>query len=126
VVHATRPALLEDIRARGILNPIVILNHRDPTQWERNAVWVGNNRVWAAKQLGWTTIRALVTGECRAPATEVAWEDIQSYTGDGEFFIDRMGWLKLRGMTDFKLGEFPEDSREGVGLHVRDFRDLDV
>ena len=90
-----------------LFHPIVILNHRDPTQWEPSWVWVGANRVWAARQLGWTHVRALVTGHCPHPSVEVPWERIQDYTVDGEFYVDRNGWLKLRGMTDFKKGEFP-------------------
>jgi len=80
--------------------------------WERNWVWVGANRVWAARQLSWDTIPALVTGVCRHPSTiEVEWDRIQDYTLDGEFYLDRNGWLKLRGMTDFKKGEFPHADR---------------
>lgn len=108
LVHATRPALLEDIRARGMLNPIVILNHRDSAEWEGNWVWVGANRVWVARQLGWTQIPALVTGTCSHPSTEVEWDRIQEFTCDGEFYLDNLGWLRLRGMTDFKKGEFPD------------------
>lgn len=126
-MNATRPALLEDIRSRGMLNPIVILNHRDPACWERSWVWVGANRVWAARQLRWYTIPALITGECEHPSIEVEWDRIQEYTVDGEFYLDRMGWLKLRGMTDFKKGELPNArSRQGLGTDIRDFRYLDI
>jgi hypothetical protein len=102
-----------------MLNPIVVLNHRNPAEWERSWVWVGANRVWCARQLGWAHVPALVTGECRFPCTQVEWSRIQEHTCDGQFYIDRNGWLKLRGMTDFKKGEMPDAARrQGVGVDV--------
>ncbi len=51
-------ALKDDIRQRGLINPIVV--EVDSGTPPRFRIAMGNNRVEACSQLGWETIKALV------------------------------------------------------------------
>lgn len=50
---------LEDIKANGLRNPIVIDGHT--SLHDQFVITVGNNRHWAARQLAWETIPAVVS-----------------------------------------------------------------
>lgn len=74
-------ALAEDIRERGLLNPIIILNHR-PKKFKDHYVMQGLNRLEAIKYLGWSTAPCIVIGDCEfTPKVKVT--DIQDYIRDG-------------------------------------------
>lgn len=74
-----RKALLEDIRARGLKCPMLVLNHQMMRNGAGQAIFpdfaqvvpkpyhlrVGRNRRWALRELGWTEAPALVTGPLR-------------------------------------------------------------
>jgi hypothetical protein len=100
------PALLAHIREHGLINPLIILNHRDPSQYKARYVMTGTNRLWCVKQLGWKTVPAIVTGDCDVPATRVEWEHIDDYFPDGEVYLGSQG-PRIRGYSNFLLGEFP-------------------
>lgn len=108
-----RPALLADIRDYGLINPLIVLNHRGEG-YQPRYVMTGNNRLWAVRTLGWDTVPAIVTGECEYACEPVAWEDIGDYFPDGEVYLGNHG-PRLRGFSDFTKGEMPCGRRARFG-----------
>lgn len=77
-----RTALAEDIRENGLVNPIVVLNHR--VGYMDHYCMQGLNRLEALKILGWSTVPCIVTGECEfAPKSAVDRNQLQEYFLDG-------------------------------------------
>lgn len=79
-----RPALAKNISEQGLVNPLIVLNHRDPQRYKERWLKTGNNRLWALKNLGWTHAPCLVTGICDHPAKKVNLQEANSYIKDGE------------------------------------------
>jgi ParB-like nuclease family protein len=116
------PALLEHIREHGLVNPLIVLNHRDPKSFVPRTVMTGTNRLWCVRQLGWEIVPALVQG----PVDDV-WHLIgpvpvrdirhaQQFFSDGELYMSASGNLRLRGFSNFVKGEFPNVGRgQGMG-----------
>lgn len=76
------PALVADIRANGLVNPLFIEN-RDP-----HSMWMsaGLNRLKALLEIGWTRVPAIITGQLPAGAEGVLLEtlgEVQHYFRDG-------------------------------------------
>lgn len=91
-----RRGLAADIARRGLLNPLIILNHprRKCRDWW---LMVGQNRLAAVKALGWETVPAVVTGSCPYPAQELeSWEDVLLFFRDGEPYLSEYG-IAVRG-----------------------------
>jgi hypothetical protein len=111
------PGLLEDIRQRGMVNPLIVLNHRGPG-YHPYAVSTGVNRLWCARQLGWQTVPALVTGpEPQGIACDsVTWEQAKACFPDGQLYLSDTGNPRIAGYSNFLKGEFPDArGRKGVG-----------
>lgn len=110
------PALLEDVRTRGLINPLIVLNHRPKNEYLERYVMTGVNRLWCVRQLGWETVPAIVTGRIDVEDTVlVEWSDIGLYFPDGEVYLGNQG-PRIRGYSNFLKGEFPHaHSRQGVG-----------
>lgn len=76
-------ALAENIRENGLVNPIIVLNHR-PKKYIDHHVMQGINRLEACKMLGWSTVPCIVTGECEFdPKKRVQWDNLPPYFPDG-------------------------------------------
>lgn len=102
-----RPALLENIRERGLVNPLIVLNHRGK-KFKSNWLMVGTNRHWAVTTLGWETAPALVTGECPyEPKVRVTWDTIQEYFPDGKIVKGQYG-PTMEGNSLPHLGQMPK------------------
>jgi len=102
-----RPALLESIRERGLVNPLIVLNHRDPLHFKKNWLMVGTNRHWAVTTLGWETAPCLVTGDCpHEPKVRVTWDTIQDYYPDGRIVPGTHG-PAMEGNSLPHLGQMP-------------------
>jgi len=101
-----RTALLNDIKARGLKCPLMVINH----QMMRNAggspifpdlamvipkpyhLRVGRNRRWALRELGWTHAPALVTGPVKAEwdvELIVTPERLQQVWTDGDIRVEQ-------------------------------------
>lgn len=87
--------LLPNIKAAGrFLNPITVWNHGK----ENNSVRSGRNRVWCAKQLGWTSVPVIVSGsppEGNLGYTQI--EDLSTLAGyfphnDVRLWSNDIGW----------------------------------
>jgi hypothetical protein len=101
-----RPALLESIRERGLVNPLIVLNHRGP-KLEKNWLMVGTNRHWAVTTLGWETAPVIITGECPyEPKVRVTWDTIQEYFPDGKVVQGYHG-PTMEGNSLPHLGQMP-------------------
>jgi len=83
-----RPALAKNISEQGLVNPLIILNHRDPERYKARWLKTGNNRLWALKHLGWTHAPCIVTGHCNYPAMKVTFEEASAYFKDGRLSYD--------------------------------------
>lgn len=106
-----RPALAENISKQGLVNPLIILNHRDPEHYKERWLKTGNNRFWALKHLGWTHAPAIITGSCEYPCTKVTFEEAQSYFKDGHLvYLEEAygGVLQLEGVCRPEKYEYPE------------------
>jgi len=91
-----RPPLAENIRERGLVNPLIVINHRGP-KYKDHWLMTGTNRLWAVTYLGWKTVPVIVTGECEfEPKVKVELEDLQLYFPDGEVYLGSHG-PRLRG-----------------------------
>lgn len=77
-----RPALADNIREQGLVNPLIILNHRGEG-YTTKYLKTGNNRLWALKELGWTHVPCIVTGSCDHPCIKVTLKEAESYFKDG-------------------------------------------
>lgn len=98
--------LKRDVRARGLINPLIVLNHRDPERFKRDWVMTGRNRLFVVKELGWETVPAIVTGDCQYKAFPVPWSYIGEYFRDGEVYFGHSG-PRLRAVARFEKGEMP-------------------
>ena len=106
-----RPALAENISKQGLVNPLIVLNHRDPTRYKERWLKTGNNRLWALKQLGWTHAPVLITGHCDYPCTQVTFEEAQEYIKDGELEMVEEAFgavLQLRNVCKPENYEYPD------------------
>lgn len=115
-----RAALAENIQQCGLVNPLIVLNHRGDKAKD-HWLMTGTNRHWAVKHLGMTTVPAIVTGECEfEPKIKVELENLQSYFPDGEVYIGTHG-PRLRGVC--KPEDYVYPSSKGIsddGSVVRD------
>lgn len=104
--EAFRLALARDIEARGLINPLIVLNHPRPkcaNMW----LMVGQNRLWALKHLGYLAAPAVVTGSCPVPAREVlTWEELRALFKDGEPYLSAYG-IGLRNTTPPESRTYP-------------------
>jgi len=101
-----RPVFLEHIRTHGLINPLIVLNHRTDS-YKRRYVMTGNNKLWAVRTLGWETVPAIVTGDCEFECEPVDWDYILDYFPDAtEVYLGNHG-PRLRGWSDFTKGEYP-------------------
>jgi hypothetical protein len=78
-----RPALLNNIREQGLVNPLILLNHRNPKNYKERWLKTGNNRFWCLQVLGWTHVPVIITGSCDHPCIKVTLEEAQTYCKDG-------------------------------------------
>ena len=102
-----RLALAENIRECGLVNPLIVLNHRGD-QAEHHWLMTGTNRHWAIAHLGWETIPCIVTGECEfEPKIKVEPEELQSYFKDGEVYLGTYG-PRLRNVCKPEDYEYPQ------------------
>jgi hypothetical protein len=103
---AYREALMADIDRRGLINPLIVLNHprpKCPNMW----LMVGQNRLWAIRRLGWAAAPAVVTGACPVPAQEVgSWEELRALFKDGEPYLSPYG-IAIRNATRPECFEYP-------------------
>ena len=106
-----RPALAENIKQQGLVNPLIVLNHRDPARYQPNWLKTGNNRLWALKYLGWTHAPCIVTGDCNIePKIKVTLDEAKAYFKDGqlEMVTEIHGTvLQLRGVCKPENYEYP-------------------
>lgn len=86
-----RIALAENIRENGLINPLIVLNHRPVKEYQPQWLMTGTNRLWALQYLGWTTAPAIVTGACPFDKVEVPPSELQSYFPDGEVYFGTHG-----------------------------------
>jgi len=122
-----RAALAVDIRENGLLNPIIILNHRPRHRFIDHYVMQGLNRLDALKRLGWSTVPCIVTGECEFdPKVRVEPDQLQDYFFDGELIFKDSGSFQRPHLTNVTLPEtykYPSapaqwnDTRQGVYRH---------
>ena len=104
-----RLALAEDIRKHGLVNPLIILNHRgdkhpDGHHW----LMTGTNRHWAIQHLGWKTVPCIVTGDCEFSPKVVVYPDkLQEYFPDGEVYFGTHG-PRLRATCSPENYEYPK------------------
>lgn len=83
-----RPQLLENIKQQGLVNPLILMNHRPKDQFKERWLKVGNNRMWAILQLGWKTVPVVITGECEyEPKEYLGPENLNKYIKDGKAVI---------------------------------------
>ena len=100
-----RARLAEDIRENGLVNPIVVLNHR--VGYMDHYCMQGLNRLEALKILGWSTVPCIVTGECEFdPKVLVARTHLQDYFVDGELIFGDHG-PKLINTVPPETYEYP-------------------
>ena len=86
-----RLALADNIQKRGLVNPLIVLNHRGDRA-ANHWLMTGTNRHWAISHLGWTHVPCIVTGECEFdPKVKVDPKDLQSYFPDGEVYFGTWG-----------------------------------
>ena len=87
-----RPGLLEHMKEHGLINPLILLNHRDPNRYKERWLKVGNNRMWAIKELGWKKVPVIITGDCpHEPKEKVDPDKLESYFRDGYPVIKEEG-----------------------------------
>ena len=102
-----RIALAENIQRCGLVNPLIVLNHRDPKNYEHHWLMTGTNRLWAVQHLGWERVPVIVTGECEfEPKVKVDPKDLQSYFKDGEVYLGTWG-PRLRNVCKPEDYEYP-------------------
>ena len=108
-----RPALAENISKQGLVNPLIVLNHRDPKRYKERYLKTGNNRFWALKHLGWTHAPVIITGSCEYPCTKVTLEEAQQYVGDGRLvYLEEAygGVLQMQDVCRPELYKYPSDN----------------
>lgn len=113
-----RKLLLEDIRERGMLNPLIVWNHKRPAhpQWKHYPLpWylkLGLNRRWCLEELGYTHAPAIVTTDGAAPPFDEWYRletagDILDWWRDGVFVAISQGPTG-KGKSALDKYEFPE------------------
>ena len=105
-----RPALAQNISEWGLVNPLIVLNHRSG-KYNDNWLKIGNNRYWALRYLGWSTAPVLITGYSDY-GTKVTLEEAKALFMDGELYYDERtdgGTLRIRNFSDPSKFEFPND-----------------
>ena len=105
-----RPALARNIAEQGLVNPLIILNHRDPERYKERWLKTGNNRFWALKHLGWTHVPAIVTGKCDHPCVKVTLEEAKQYCKDGDLvYVEEAhgGVLQMQNVCKPEDYEYP-------------------
>lgn len=108
-----RPGLLENIKENGMVNPLILLNHRPIERYKPMWLKCGNNRMWAIRELGWSHVPVIITGECPyEPKEKVEPENIQNYFKDGYAIIDEtkmggVGSIYMRGNALPEEMEYP-------------------
>lgn len=102
-----RPSLKENIEKNGLLNPLILWNHRNPKAYKKMWLKVGNNRLWAIKELGWVTVPCIIQGPCDyEPKTFVF--NPQVYFKDGTVSFDNYyEGLELLDATKPEDFEYP-------------------
>lgn len=108
-----RPALLANIREHGLANPLIIYNHDRGPKLKRRWLKVGNNRLWALREMGWKYAPCLVTGECVHPCVKVTLEEANAMLKDGYLVWedrDRGTQLILKDMCLAANHEYPSDT----------------
>lgn len=104
--EAWRLALAADIEAKGLVNPLIILNHPRP-KCPMNWLMVGTNRLWAVRHLGWRHVPAVVTGSCPFPNVEVgSWAELEKLFKDGQPYKSAYG-IALTGTTPPESRTYP-------------------
>lgn len=107
-------ALAENIRQNGLVNPLIVLNHRGQG-WEHHWLMTGTNRHWAICHLGWKTAPCIVTGDSDGfGVEEIPPERLQEYFGDGEVYIASTG-PRLRNVALPERYEYPDSLCPGRG-----------
>jgi hypothetical protein len=105
-----REALAEDIARQGLVNPLIIINHRGDG-WHGNWLMTGTNRLWAIRSLGWTHAPAIVTGVCdKDGKVPVKVSELQQYFPDGEIYIGTHG-PRLRNVCKPENYEYPNGEK---------------
>ena len=101
--------LKKDIAERGLINPLIILNHRPTSDYKRDWVMTGRNRLYAIRALGWRTVPAIVTGMPSKGIDGVRVDParLQDYFRDGEVYFGNHG-PTLRNVSRFEFGEYPK------------------
>jgi hypothetical protein len=101
-----RAALREDIRTRGMKVPLLVWNHQHDDLELRQIInkpyWlrVGRNRMWALRDLGYTTAPAVVTGVCEYPAEEITdCARLREVWPDGHISVEAKG-IAVYNKTD--------------------------
>jgi len=56
------PPLVKNIREKGLVNPLFILNHRPRDSFNHQWILTGMNRLKALRELGWTEVPCIITG----------------------------------------------------------------
>ena len=80
-----RPALARNISEQGLVNPLIVLNHRPSAIYEGMWLKTGNNRLWALKYLGWTHAPVIITGVCKHVDRQLkTFEEANALFTDGE------------------------------------------
>jgi len=106
-----RPALADNIREQGLVNPLIVLNHRDRTKYKERWLKIGNNRYWALRELNWEYAPVIITGTCPIePKQKLTFEEAKQYFKDGELWYDtETGYetLRLRKVSDPAKYEYP-------------------
>lgn len=130
--RAGRYLLLDDIRERGMLNPLVVWNHRNPPhpQWKLYPLpyylKLGLNRRWCLGELGFTHAPCIVTyNRGEVPIFEHTklenYSEIPRYWKDGVFRMIQQGPTG-KGKTALDKYEFPEFKNSDRQIVVtRDF-----
>ena len=118
-----RKALLEDISARGLKCPMLVVNHQTMRNEGGSYLFpdlyavmskpyhlrVGRNRRWALRELGWTEAPALVTGPVK-PEWDAELittpERLPEVWTDGDLRVEK-GMIYCTGKCDPSEREYP-------------------
>lgn len=99
--QAWHAPFLKDIAENGIHTPLVIWGHED----SRFSIMKGNNRLWAAEQLGIEQVPVVVSVrqiDLTAGGILVSSLDqLQTYFSEGKVYANKRGW----GVNDVAIPE---------------------
>lgn len=95
-MHTWLVALMDDIKKRGLLSPLLVNNREDKPYWIRH----GNNRIQCLRILEWTHVPVLSFGlEPDVEAVKVkSLPEAQAYLRDGI-----IGYHRLNNRDQFKI-----------------------